>query len=392
MTSLYEVLKRSKTAPQLAPDMFTALWAKSITAGKTIELSWQVPLSFKANGEPLLDYLISGNTTQNGTPSPDNPLQPQGTGERTGNLFNPNSTRYHMGKATNNRIGSVSSGAMFYIKAEPNTAYTIKIRTTDSTFVRLYLSNAPIVENVGESYNVISESETTINPEVTISNTDYAYLWIQVGGAWYTEHGGESIMLNSGSTALPYEPFGVKIPISSANATTPVYLGEVQTTRKIKKWVLTGGDDENWSSTTIGTNDYIYRMELSDLPKSGVAPICTHYTGSTATRWVDIANYGVTTSIINSVAIRHSGLTGVSDWKAYLQQQYANGTPVTVWHILASETTGIVNEPLMKIGDYADTVSKEQAGVSIPTNNGSTTVDVDTELKPSEVYIKYHTR
>lgn len=43
----------------------------------------------------------------------------------------------------------------------------------------------------------------------------------------------------------------------------------------------------------------------------------------------------------------------------------------------------------MKIGDYADTLSMEQAGVQIPTANGSTTLDVETTVKPSEVYIKY---
>ena len=31
-----------------------------------------------------------------------------------------------------------------------------------------------------------------------------------------------------------------KIPISSANTTTPIYLGEVETTRRVKKLVLTG--------------------------------------------------------------------------------------------------------------------------------------------------------
>jgi hypothetical protein len=45
----------------------------------------------------------------------------------------------------------------------------------------------------------------------------------------------------------------------------------------------------------------------------------------------------------------------------------------------------------MRIGNYADTLSKSQAGVAIPTNNGSTTVDVDTTVKPSEIYIKYRT-
>ena len=40
----------------------------------------------------------------------------------------------------------------------------------------------------------------------------------------------------------------------------------------------------------------------------------------------------------------------------------------------------------MKIGNYADEVSNV---ATIPTNNGSTTIDVDTTVKPSEVYIKY---
>ena len=172
-------------------------------------------LPFKGYSLPLKTKSLLGNAVQNGTPAPDNIIMPEMCGVRTGNLFDPNSTRYHMGKGQDNRISNYATGAMFYIKASPNTEYTIKIHNTDSTFVRLYLSNNRIVENSYISYNVISESETTINPEVTISNTDYAYLWIQTGGTWYTEHGGDSIMLNAGSTALPYEPYGWKVPFEN---------------------------------------------------------------------------------------------------------------------------------------------------------------------------------
>ena len=75
--------------------------------------------------------------------------------------------------------------------------------------------------------------------------------------------------------------------------------------------------------------------------------------------------------------------------QAFLAQQYANGTPVTVWYVLATPETGIVNEPIRKIGDYADTLSYEQAGVQIPTLHGTTVIDVDTTPKPSQMYIKY---
>lgn len=348
------------------------------------------PIIIKANGEPLIDYTIYGNMSQSGTPTSSDPIQPQETGERTGNLFDPNSTRYHMGKGSNNRIGFVSNGAMFYIEAAPNTNYTIKIHTTDSTFVRLYLSNAPIVESVAESYNVISESETTINPEVTISNTNYTYLWIQAGGTWYAEHGGSSIMLNTGDTALPYEPYGYKLDISSANTTTPVYLGEVETTRRIKKYEFTG-QETGWNYSTSGGRARAY-IALSDSLGASLC-VCSHYDYVASSIFypdIDKFTLNATGSIL--IGLDSTIYTDVTAFKSYLAQQYAAGTPVCVWYVLATPTTGIVNEPLRKIGDYADTLSMEQAGVEIPTLNkpNNTIIDVETTLKPSEMYVKYN--
>lgn len=79
----------------------------------------------------------------------------------------------------------------------------------------------------------------------------------------------------------------------------------------------------------------------------------------------------------------------VADFYADLWASIAGGgTPVTVWYVLAEPETGIVNEPLMKIGDYADTVSFAQAGVTIPTVNGANVLDITSPVKPSEMYIK----
>ena len=95
------------------------------------------------------------------------------------------------------------------------------------------------------------------------------------------------------------------------------------------------------------------------------------------------------TSANGRLWIRNTDYSNASNFKTYLAKQYAAGTPVCVWYVLANEETGIVNEPLMKIGDYADTLSMEQAGVQIPTNKGSTTLDVLTAVKPSEVSLSY---
>lgn len=79
----------------------------------------------------------------------------------------------------------------------------------------------------------------------------------------------------------------------------------------------------------------------------------------------------------------------LADFKAYLAAQYAAGTPVTVWYVLATPETAVVNEPLMKIGEYADSMSRTQTGIDIPTVVGQNTLDVLTTVKPSSMRIEY---
>ena len=180
-----------------------------------------------------------------------------------------------------------------------------------------------------------------------------------------------------------------KIPISSAGQTTTVYLGEVETTRKIKKLVLTGEEDYKLQSiNSHGIANFYYYLGTSIQ-----TAICSHLKRQTTT-------IGQTTDegyLISLPAqsgknatfymrISSSTASTVAELKSYLATQYAAGTPITVWYVLAEPTTGIVNEPLRKIGYYADTVS----GITIPTIAGANTIDVDTTLKPSEMSVNYH--
>ena len=227
-----------------------------------------LPTTIYGDGTPLLDYLITGNTVQNGTPTPNSPIMPQGCGE--------------------------------------------------------------------------------------LENGQY------------------------------------KIPISSTGQTNNIYLGEVPTTRKIKKLVLTG--TENFSNQ-YGTN--LFSVVIQPLGKiSFFNSYCTHYKYNPVQSGLNAntqnGEYALQVQSTQTLlAVKDVTYASPEDFKTYLAAQYAAGTPVTVWYVLATEETAVVNEPLMRVGDYADTVSKAQAGVAIPTNNGSTTVNVETTLKPSEVYIKY---
>lgn len=175
-----------------------------------------------------------------------------------------------------------------------------------------------------------------------------------------------------------------KIPISSANTTTPVYLGAVETTRKIKKLVLTGEEDwKPWSSGQPDIERYYYKWGKTTPYDYGL--ICTHLPFIKEDGNYEHIRLGGSNREDFIIFISRTIAPIVTDFKSYLAQQYAAGTPVCVWYVLATEETGIVNEPLRKIGDYADTVS----GISIPTITGKDTFDVETTLKPSEVSLSY---
>lgn len=369
------------------------------------EYTGAVPVTFIANGQPLLDYLISGNTIQNGTPSPDNPIIPEGTGERTGNLIPEYPAQTKMldgvnwnvssnGKITGN--GTTTSGTNFYLLS--NYSIPLKAGTYTLSFVgrkniSLILRNVTTMTTICAIWSTNSSATFTVDDD--IPETDRINLYFNTSQVGISVNIDGYPMLNLGDTALPYEPYGYKIPISSNSITTPVYLGEVETTRKIKKYEFTG--NENWQFYSDSTGEYGAWQFYVDNAVNGLA---------LSSALSNIAEYGATaltrsrypygvylvtsgTGIAFQMAGAKDIFPGVTAWKSYLAQQYANGTPVTVWYVLATPTTAVVNEPLMKIGDYADTLSMEQAGVSVPTVAGSNTLDVLTEVKPSEVYIKY---
>lgn len=399
MLSLYEILKASKTG--IAPDMWTALagmnWGGKDSGAEVKELTGVPPLSFNADGTPLLDYLISGNMSQSGTPSPTTPIQPSECGERTGNLWN----------YTIEQGGWIAAAGTIPTKLTPSdTNYPIRCRVDSivpipSRIMSLTCSDGIKIHFVwidSNGYSLGGSGWQRNGSTVTapINATALTFILAKVDDTNCTPSDFKNIMLSEGSTPLPYEPYGYIIPILSANITTNVYLGEVPTTRKIKKLMLTG--NESYTKNDADPTQYLYYggrgvllpnsiertpLMCNELPVTSGAPQSQVGISSNNNYSVVYLNFGG--DIMNS---QPSGNT-VAGLKEYLAAQYAAGTPVTVWYVLATETTGIVNVPLRKIGNYADTLSMEQAGVDIPTNNGNTVIDVETTLKPSEMYIKY---
>lgn len=176
-----------------------------------------------------------------------------------------------------------------------------------------------------------------------------------------------------------------KLPLTLGSTTTNIYLGEVQTTRRIKKLVLTG--EEAWSLWSSGQPDverYYYKWGKTTPSDYGL--ICTHFPFIWSDGNFEHVRLGGGNRDDFVIFISKTIAPTLADFKSYLAAQYAAGTPVTVWYVLAEPETGIVNEPLMKIGDYVDSVS----GTGLATSGTAQQFDVGTTLKPSEVDMTYH--
>ncbi len=461
-----------------------------------------------AVGTPLKHVDVIGNANQSGTPTPDNPIMPQGCGERTGNLFSGDFSQF------DNVGGTGDIYTYFYIPED--FTLTLVAKDTHTIPDNIFLG---ITKNGGQSTGgftwVIPQRKNITEGDVfTVKSSTSGYHYVSMYRKitsvfnWILEH--YYVMLNLGSTALPYEPYGIKIPISNGgenlwdnsstitkgqspsyytanfgtplptgtytfsakvvgeegvtacrlsfrksnmgqivasnievspertsitvtlnepcyavymygsndtttlaavtyqdimlntgstalpyepyrHITTSTYLGEVETVRYVKKLVLDGTED--FQSISSGNNKY-FRLSVEDFGEIHIdTTYCTHFESVSITSSTTNVGIGVIhSSVLNKDALGirppQVSTTSLEDFTTYLTQQYNNGTPVTVWYVLATPTTGIVNEPLMRIGEYADELSID---TNIPlTQNTKNIINIDTTLKPSSASFTYN--
>ena len=352
---------------------------------KIREITGNLPLSFTSLVDKnLTDYIISGETLQNGTPSPDYPVDVQGVGERTENLNDGMVLNYAIMAANGLIVYNYASGAdkCFCMKISKNKTYSVVNFGQASYFWYGITLNPPSNQNE----NPLKYG--SINGEI-LNDTIGEYLWVFVGRS-----NAPLVTVVEGSIApTSHIPYGYKLPITVNGTEYPIYLGQVPTTRRIGKKIFDGteafakyGNSFAFAFPQLTNCSSLYTW--SSYPGSYCNIVRSR---SAYAMYVNPNQPGI--SIRNDEMQKQNIISlgyqiELADFKAYLAAQYANGTPVTVWYVLAEPETGIVNEPLMRIGEYADTISFAQAGVTIPTVSGDNVLDMTSAVKPSEVYIK----
>lgn len=387
--TLWEILKANKTG--IAPDMFTMLAASKMNGGRDRlhELTGTPPLSFKAKGKPLTAWSITGNTVQNGTPTPENPVEVQGVGDydsETGLYKIPVVTR------GNNllKLKEVDVKVQGVTVSVKNNSIAVKGTATSSGGRTVYLSENFILQPgtyfiSGDIVNgmVYCLTDRSNGTAVVASSTskftltekaEVAFGLNFISGASYDAT--VNVMLNEGDKKFPYEPYHEPIT-TPIYLPTPLYSGEVlrsDGSREVKwgKLVLTG--EETITRHKIFADGVISIRIPSLAVKKDSIVYCTHLQSTPFIKLYNNEIQGVSTHssyILNNLYCLISGFTTLNQYKDFFSTKYAAGTPVTVWYQLEEPTTKTFTAP------------------QIPTINGTTVIDVDTAVKPERMTIKY---
>ncbi|MBP9999581.1 MAG: hypothetical protein KBT14_02695, partial [Proteobacteria bacterium] len=305
-----------------------------------------------------IDYTpVTGNSIQNGTPTPENPVDVISVGDRTVNLLNVNDK---VSGELNGATGVINTSAIYYtsdyIDISNLTDFTISF-TTNITGgagrdIAYYDSNKTFVSG--------TRNAITTSKPITISKTfTKPSNAVYVRFTWLHDYQGTpindyDIMIEEGSTApTSYVPYGYQIPVAGTSAngsrtTTSVYLNAPlrkvgdyadvldykngTITRNVGVKVLDG--TENWNTNAF--TDVFSLQGSSWIPSDGSPLYCSHFNNIvlpiTAQRegnsWFNLGRFN-----IGWASMVAQGTTAFKQW---LAQQYANGTPVTVYYPLAT--------------------------------------------------------
>ena len=345
-----------------------------------------LPVTVYGDGETDISLLLKGNTETSGTASPQNPITIDGVGNKTANLLNPegNWTDFNCTHTISGGDITVTGVWFSYLAftAKPNTTYGIKYNNVLNQHVAVYkntVSGSPLATTYTDFIKFTTDTDTQLhivfyaNSGSTERTVEYKNVRLFEGD--YTSQ-----------TIPDYEPYGkYKVSIlKDSQPLTPMYFS--QQLMSISSGSTVFKDEYNSSGTatyilkkkvfdgteSIGFNQLPYCI-LSGLRTFGLA-FCTHFKYVQKSVRDTMLNGECTTYLGSGVAIWFclDNITSADDFKAFLAQEYANGTPVTVYYVLATAETESVTAP------------------TITTTGGEVSIDVDTTVKPSEMSLTYH--
>lgn len=329
------------------------------------------PFAIQSRAGNLINYCIYGNSVQDGTLSPENPVEVVSVGEKTVNLLDIPKQTVENGAITVLDVTSLlKPSTKYYLRSDVDSNGASRIR------LDLHPGYIPGSDVDGKGVSSVLFTSPSVITDIRLT--------LQTSGLYTATF--SNIMLAESDVAIPYEPYGYKIPVTVSGENgeetiTNIYLdGPLRkigdyadyvdfehqcVVREIKELVLTGEESWSFREGTTGVN----RFDFSFTPMSkglGARSVCTafKYIASEAMDSVHFFNY-------RSAFFIYAEFNSLTDFKNWLAQQYADGTPVAVYYVLDTSVSEPITLP------------------EILTFNDATTIDITTAVKPSEMYIKY---
>lgn len=341
--------------------------------------------------------------TNGASPNPGYPQEMVSCGDRTNNLLQLPDLANQTYRAIYTKIEDNSfkiepdgtAGATGYARLDltnlvkPNTTYTFS-RTISKIGYNFINEGSARVDINGTLGNVIDTDSFNIVVPSTITRV-WLYLYIAIDDNNLSSQTGSvtfnNVMLEENSTATSYEPYGYKIPVNVNNVITNIYLDEPlrkidgysdyidfknsKVVRQLGEVILDGS--ESWTTIqAYGRNYYavaISNLLISNSGSNDALLYNNYYIGYKSNELVgnNTKDYGICRRNNNSqVLFRDKDQSILSD--------------LTTW---LSTNNNIMCYPLSTPTEESITLP------NIATIDGNNTLNIETEITPSQVYIKY---
>lgn len=380
-------------------DILEALWLrreKKRRAQKTIDGA--PPLTYTAkNAGTLKNYRIYGNTVNS-----------ESVGDRTANLFDAEIEQGALQGTDGTAVDSPRRVRSTGIQLSGGD-YTISATGCDNIILLVYSTAADYI---------LRESKTSFqNLPFSFSlegDRIVKFALKKFDDSSLTPSDVSNIMLNSGSTALPYEPYGYKVPVTVEgknllqNTATSRTIGELTLTVNTDGSVTCNGRREQTSTFfTIGSVTTSGEIILSGCPSGGssasFAMRAFSATVSNPRIYYDIGDSCMlNTPDTYNIDIRIQSNYACDNLTFYPMIRKADITDDTYEPYQPPVTTPIyLPEQIRKVGDeaeyidyaehkqhFADGTFADVTLPALPTIAGTNTLSVGTQVQPSKVMVK----
>ncbi len=384
----YELLNASKGLP--VTDYRTMLFARKLLGKpEKIATATGYPCVLENSvGKPAISYKIYGNTIQNGTPVPENPVEVQGVGKlitggeysgkyvipvvcRGKNLFDISTVvkGYRIIWATGALYKDKNAEISDYIPVQKASSYYVNY----PVYVAAYDKNKVFIGTFFKGIWIKGSVNRTTNNFLTPENCGFIkiFTFSSVGSIFQKD-----TQLEYGTIATKYEPYHEPI-------TTSIYINELLYTGEYiikdksggkvhRAWGVKFFDGtEKWLKGTYPPNNaYQFYTYLWPELKSGATIeeiLNTHFINQRSENGTAIGAYY---NLYPKVSLFPEN-PSVDDLKSFLASEYAKGTPVTVYYPLAEPTEETIDLP------------------DIPLEVEYNLINVDADINPEKMSITY---